>query len=99
MQISDIYNTISSLSSISSHKSVVLDVPLTFNQAIKPASDKTVKLFTKRTHSATVGQEAKVNASSILKTNRRRGDSEPIRLVPEKKKATIEPPKPIEDRK
>ncbi|KAG2234954.1 hypothetical protein INT48_005108 [Thamnidium elegans] len=101
MQIRNIYNKIASLSSsLSSHKSVVLDVPLTFNSAIKSVpSQSTTKLFNKRPHAATVGQESKVNASSILKSNRQRGDSEPMRVTPieKKKKAVVEAPKPVED--
>ncbi|KAI9246007.1 hypothetical protein EDC94DRAFT_529843 [Helicostylum pulchrum] len=104
MQIRNIYTKIANLSSsLSSHKSVVLDVPLTFNSAIKsvPQSQSTTtKLFHKRPHAATVGQESKVNAASILKTNnRQRGDSEPLRVTPieKKKKAVVEAPKPVED--
>lgn len=102
MQIRNIYNKLASFSSsLSSHKSVVLDVPLTFNSAIKSVPSQSTNLFKKRPHAATVGQEYKVNASSILKSNRQRGDSEPIRVTSteKKKKAVVEPPKPVEDRK
>lgn len=99
MQIRNIYNKFASLS-LSSHKSVVLDVPLTFNTAIKPLSQSS-NIFQKRPHAATVGHDSKVNTSSILKSNRQRGDSEPLRVstpIEKKKKVIVEPP-PIEDRK
>jgi hypothetical protein len=80
-----------------------MDLPLTFNSAIShisTAAQKHSSAAAARPHAATVGPEAKVNASSILKTTRQRGESEPIIsaiVAIESKPKVKEAPKP--DRK
>lgn len=98
MSLSTLYGKMVNLSSnLSSHKSVVLDIPLTFNSALQPvaASAKPENIYPNRPHANTVGSQDKANTSGILRTNRQRGDSEPIKstvIVEQKKKAVIEPP-------
>lgn len=83
-------------STLSAHKSVVLDIPLTFNSAIQPVLNSNQEnVYPKRPHANTIGSQDKVNTTGILKTNRQRGDSEPIKstiIVEQKKKAVIELP-------
>lgn len=83
-------------STLTSHKSVVLDIPLTFNSALQPVPTPVPEnLYPKRPHANTIGSLDKANNSGILKTNRQRGDSEPIKstvIVEQKKRAVIEPP-------
>jgi hypothetical protein len=107
MQIQNVYSKMQSLSSNSaSHKSVILDLPLTFNSAIKPIQNTNtgsiVMSYTNRPHAATVGQESKVYSAGILNTtHRQRGGSEPTiptAVVERPKKKFIEVPKPIVDR-
>lgn len=105
MQIRNIFNKMQNLSSMSlvSKKSLVLDLPSTFSDAVKPVDkSKNVIAGPKRPHAATVGQESKVSTSSILKaSNRLRGDSEPIKASTikdqPKKKVVLEKPKPYID--
>ncbi|KAI7892149.1 uncharacterized protein EV154DRAFT_419104 [Mucor mucedo] len=98
MSLSTLYGKMVNLSSnLSSHKSVVLDIPLTFNSALQPvaASAKPENIYPNRPHANTVGSQDKANTSGILRTNRQRGDSEPIKstvIVEQKKRAVIEPP-------
>lgn len=107
MQIRNVFNKIQNLSSMSlvSKKSLVLDLPSTFSDAVKPVEkSNNVIPSPKRPHAATVGQESKVSTSSILKaSNRLRGDSEPIKasIVKDqpKKKVVLEAPEQYIDRK
>ena len=101
MQLRNIFNKMQSLSAtITPRKSLIFNLPNTFSDAVKPVekNESTVVLSkTKRPHAATVGQESKVNAASIIKSaNRQRGDSEPTRSsTPVDPKA--EAPKPYID--
>jgi hypothetical protein len=104
MQIRNIYNKMQSISSsAASHKSIVMDLPLTFNSAISHISNAAQKQVhsSARPHAATVGPEAKPNAAKLLKTTRQRGESEPtitaIVAAKELKPVVKEAPKP--DRK
>lgn len=98
MPLSTLYSKIVNISSnLSSHKSVVLDIPLTFNSAVQPTtvSSKSENIYPKRPHANTVGSQEKSNTNGILKTNRQRGDSEPTKstvIVEQKKKVVTEPP-------
>lgn len=107
MQIRNVFNKMQNLSSssLASKKSLILDLPTTFSDAVKPV-DKSKDGISgpKRPHAATVGQESKVSTTSILKVNNRsRGDSEPIKVSTvkdqPKKKVVLEEPKPYIDRK
>lgn len=107
MQIRNVFNKMQNLSSssLASKKSLILDLPTTFSDAVKPVDKSKYGISgPKRPHAATVGQESKVSATSILKVNNRsRGDSEPIKVSTvkdqPKKKVVLEEPKPYIDRK
>lgn len=110
MQIRNVFNKLQNLSTnLASHKSLVLDLPNTFNDAVKPVEKNgsignVVISGPKRPHAATVGQESKVSTTSILRSsNRSRGDSEPLRSTAfadqAPRKPVVEVPKPYVDRK
>lgn len=80
------YNKMQSISSsLTSYKTVTMGFPLTFNSAISHIKttaqnnhNHSSTLSPARPHAATVGPEAIVNPSNILKATRQRGESEPV---------------------
>ncbi|RCI05514.1 SNF1-interacting protein [Rhizopus stolonifer] len=93
LPIKDLFSKMQQLSlHLASHKSIVLNVPVTFSSAISQIKENHLT----RTHAATVGPESQVNASEILKSARQRGDSEPLpQVIPPE--MSIELPKPDPD--
>ncbi|GAN01488.1 transcription factor [Mucor ambiguus] len=98
MQSRDAFNKMLDISKNSAtHKSVVVDLPLSFNSALSHIACNTAERNTGtivsavpkssivavgRPHAATVGPEARVSPASILKpASRQRGESEPLKPV------------------
>ncbi|KAI8641777.1 hypothetical protein BD408DRAFT_433004 [Parasitella parasitica] len=112
MQSGDMYNKILNISkSTATHKSVVVDLPLSFNSALShiannteerntgtilSVSSRTLVAGNNRPHAATVGPESRINPASVLKSiARQRGESEPTIPV-NNAAAVVVPPKKIE---
>jgi hypothetical protein len=107
MQIRNIYNKMQAIRSKSaSHKSIVLDLPLTFNSAIKTVQ-QSGSTITVRPHAVTVSEVKVTSISSVpiimQQKHRQRGESAPPKatITMERKSlvAVPEPPKPYVDRK
>lgn len=116
MQNRNIFNKMLNISENSAtHKSVVVDLPLSFNSALSHIANNTEERNTgtivsvsprnsvigNRPHAATVGHESRINPTSILKpVSRQRGESEPT--IPATTAVKVQPKKiepPKPDRK
>lgn len=107
LQIRNIFNKMRDISAKSaSYKSVVLDLPLTFQSAIHSVQENKAAVVTKKRHAGTFTSgsisDSNIKSNSSLQAkHRQRGDSEPPKLgvVERKKSLVVEPPKPYVDRK